>query len=233
MSDATELRTVWLGRVPYQEALILQRALLTQRQRHECPDTLLLLEHPHVITLGRRGVASDVLASAGDLAKSGVNVIETDRGGQTTYHGPGQLVAYGIIDLRSAGLGPVSYVRHLELAAIETLSRWGIRSYRVEGKTGVWVGGGDEWRKESKIAAIGVKVSRGVTMHGLALNVSTDLAFFDRIVPCGMPGVPAASIASLCGVHVSTEEVGFDFAEKLGRQIGRYLRRAPKDAVAA
>lgn len=231
MPDSTELRAVWLGRVPYQEALVLQRALLTQRQQDECPDTLLLLEHPHVITLGRRGVASDVLASANELAKSGVDVVETDRGGQTTFHGPGQLVAYGIIDLRAAGLGPVSYVRRLELAAIETLSRWGIRAHRVEGKTGVWVGGEDT-HPEAKIAAIGVKVSRGVTMHGLALNVSTDLTFFDRIVPCGMPGVPAASIGSLCGVHISTGEVGFDFAEKLGRQIGRRVQRVSTSAVA-
>ena len=181
-----------LGLLDYQAAYDLQRRLHAQVVAGELPDLLLLLEHPHVYTLGRRGQQSHILASDEALTQLGVETHFTDRGGETTYHGPGQLVGYPIVNLRRWGGGVRKYVETLEQVLIGTLSEFGITAHSEGKPTGVWVG-------DAKIAAIGVRVSRSVTMHGFALNVCPDLSFFDHIVPCGMPGARVTSMAQELG----------------------------------
>ena len=183
---------VSLGMLDYQAAYDLQRRLHAQVVAGELPDLLLLLEHPHVYTLGRRGQQSHILASDEALTQLGVETHFTDRGGETTYHGPGQLVGYPIVNLRRWGGGVRKYVETLEQVLIGTLSEFGITAHSEGKPTGVWVG-------DAKIAAIGVRVSRSVTMHGFALNVCPDLSFFDHIVPCGMPGARVTSMAQELG----------------------------------
>ena len=177
-----------LGSIDYPAALALQRDLHQRVVNGDLPALLLLLQHPHVYTLGRRGDETDILVSTDTLRELGAEVYHTDRGGEVTYHGPGQLVGYPILDLRAAGLGPLAYVRALEGIIISTLAELGITATAEGRPTGVWVG-------DAKIAAIGVRVSRGVTMHGFALNVNPDLSYFNHIVPCGMPGASVTSIA--------------------------------------
>ncbi len=177
-----------LGFVEYPVAESLQKDLHRRVAAGDLPTLLLLLQHPHVYTLGRRGSENDILAPADTLEELNAKVYATDRGGEVTYHGPGQLVGYPILDLRSAGLGPLAYVRALERIIISTLAEFNIHATTVDRPTGVWVG-------DAKIAAIGVRVSRGVTMHGFALNIEPDLAYFDHIVPCGMPDARVTSIA--------------------------------------
>ena len=177
-----------LGSIDYRAALALQRDLHHRVASGDLPAILLLLQHPHVYTLGRRGTESDLLVSEDSLRELNADVCHTDRGGEVTYHGPGQLVAYPILNLRDAGLGPLHYVRALERIIISTLADIGIHASSEDRPTGVWVG-------DSKIAAIGVRVSRGVTMHGFALNVNPDLSYFNHIVPCGMPEASVTSIA--------------------------------------
>jgi len=176
-----------LGMVPYAEAAAIQADLHERRARGECADTLLLLEHPHVYTIGRRGSALDVLWDAEALGRRSVEVVETDRGGQVTYHGPGQLVGYPIVDL-GAGADLVAYVRRLEEVLIGTLADFGLAAERDAGNTGVWV-------NSAKIAAIGVRVTRSVTKHGFALNVAPDLSYFAGIVPCGITDKSVTSMA--------------------------------------
>jgi lipoate-protein ligase B len=226
--------------VPYEHALEIQRGMLDQRKRGEILDTLLLLEHPHVYTLGRRAVREHVLASPDVLQAMGAKVVETDRGGEVTYHGPGQLVGYPIMSIREAGLGPVSYVRILEQTVIDTLRLYGVSGHRVVGKTGVWVGGEPGAKPPhgqnpagQKVSAIGVRVSAGVAMHGFALNVSTDLAYFSHIVPCGMPHLETASIASLTGASPATREVATQVARHLAGHLQRQLRWTASDSLAA
>ncbi len=216
------MRVVWLGRVPYGAALELQERLFEARKDDSVPDTLLLLEHPHVVTLGRRGMDEHLLDRRDTLASMGIEVFETDRGGEVTYHGPGQLVAYPILSLRAARLGPVAYVRLLEQAIIDTLRRYGISGHRVVGKTGVWTGGEPGARPSAgqnpsggKIAAIGVRVSAGVTKHGFALNVSTDLNRYGHIVPCGMRDLRVVSIETLTRKRPALDEVGREAAARL------------------
>ena len=177
------------GSMDYDAAGCLQRQLHDAVVSGGLPGVLLLLEHPHVFTLGRRGRTDDILVGAEELRALGAAVRHTDRGGEVTYHGPGQLVGYPIVDLRTLATGPLDYVRRLERVLVATLADFGIRAASEDRPTGVWVG-------NAKIAAIGVRVSRGVTMHGFALNVDPDLAYFDRIVPCGMPDVPVTSMAA-------------------------------------
>lgn len=227
------LQVSWLGTQSYEDALSTQRELHGQRVAGGIPDTLLLLEHPHVITMGRRALESHVISDAETLLDAGVEVVETDRGGEATYHGPGQLVAYPIIDLRALGLGPVSYVAALEKAIIDTLAVYLVEAHRVAGRTGIWVDGDGEDPGEGnspagrKIAAIGVRISRGVAMHGLALNVSTDLAMFDHIVPCGMPGLDVTSIEAEQGAAPPVKIVG----EQLALELERTLTGASPDEV--
>jgi len=197
-----------LGRTDYGAALELQRQLVAERQQGLIPDQLLLLEHPHVITMGRNGKAGNVLASAEVLSRAGVSFYPTDRGGDVTYHGPGQLVGYPIVDLREWQRDVGAYVRAVEQAVIDTLADYGISAGRIPKLTGVWV-------NDSKIAAIGVHISRWVTSHGFALNVSTDLSYFQYIVPCGLTK-PVTSMAAL-GVSASVHEVGQTLAAHFGR----------------
>ena len=184
------------GVLGYDAAWGLQKRLHGKVVAGTLPGVLLLLEHPHVFTLGRRGRTDDILADAEELKALGAEVRRTDRGGEVTYHGPGQLVGYPILDLRKLAAGPLDYVRRLERALIATLADFGIRGESDDRPTGVWAG-------NAKIAAIGVKISRGVTTHGFALNVDPDLTYFDRIVPCGMPDVPVTSMAAAAGIPVT------------------------------
>ncbi len=226
----TVLRSEWLGTIDYESALKKQREVLAARKSGENPDSLLLLEHPHVVTLGRRSDDSQLVTSRKALIDASVEIFETDRGGEATYHGPGQLVGYPIIDVRAAGLGPVTYVRMLEQTIIETLAEYGVEGHLVDGETGVWVGGiqnekrGEENPAGKKIAAIGVRITGGVTMHGLALNVSTDLSYFQHIIPCGMPDLPFTTVERELGDSVTVRDCSATIAEKLAANLGRELR---------
>ena len=212
MPPANLCRAVWLGDMEYLEAYDLQLSLVEKVHSGQDPNTLLLLEHPHVYTKGRLSKGSDVLLPEEDLAAKGVAVLETDRGGQVTYHGPGQLVVYPIVNLKDWG-GPVKYVRALEQVVIATLAEMGITANCESGNTGVWTGQG-------KIAAIGVKISRGIAFHGLALNVNTDLTYYQNIIPCGIADRPVTSMASILREPVDMELVRYGLVYQFGREFG-------------
>ena len=212
MPPANLCRAVWLGDMEYLEAYDLQLSLVEKVHSGQEPNTLLLLEHPHVYTKGRLSKGSDVLLPEEDLAAKGVAVLETDRGGQVTYHGPGQLVVYPIVNLKDWG-GPVKYVRALEQVVIATLAEMGITANCESGNTGVWTGQG-------KIAAIGVKISRGIAFHGLALNVNTDLTYYQNIIPCGIADRPVTSMASILREPVDMELVRYGLVYQFGREFG-------------
>ena len=214
---------IQLGVVPYSDALELQRLLHREVADGLRPDTLVLLEHPHVYTLGRRGVYDDILVSSDRMDRLGIEVHETDRGGEVTYHGPGQLVAYPIINLRRWGGGPLKYVRALERTIIAALAELGITAQAEGHPTGVWV-------EDRKIAAIGVKVGRRVTTHGFALNVSTDLSYFEKIVPCGMPGARVTSVSRELGCEVDVDDVAPIVANWFGRVFDMRMATSPLDA---
>lgn len=188
--------TAQLGRVEYLEAWDLQQGLAQARQAGAIPDVLLLLEHPPTYTIGRSGRQQDVLLTEDELARRGIAVYEVDRGGEVTYHGPGQMIGYPILDLQAQGRDVHRYLRGLEEVLIQALADLGIASDRWPGYTGVWVG-------QEKIAAIGVHISRWVTWHGFALNLNTDLSYFDHIIPCGIPDKGVTSVARLLGRPVS------------------------------
>jgi lipoate-protein ligase B len=198
-----------LGLVEYHQAWDLQRRLVDQVARAHRPNILLLLEHPHVYTLGRRGQSSDILIDHTRLQALGAQVIESDRGGQATYHGPGQLVAYPIVNLRDWG-GPLKYVRTLEQVMVSALADYGLRADLIPGLTGVWV-------NDAKIGAIGVKISQGVAHHGLALNVSPNLAYFQHIVPCGITDKTVTSIQRILGKPISLEDIAYTLQFHFGR----------------
>ncbi len=191
-----EVRDV--GRVRFSEGYALQRDLVSRRKQGLIPDQLLLLEHPHVVTIGRNGHRENLLASEEILQRSGIELHATDRGGDVTYHGPGQLVGYPILDLKDWKRDVVAYLRALEQVLIDTLASFGIQGARLDGCTGVWVG-------PAKIAAIGVHLSRWVTSHGFALNIDTDLNYFNYIVPCGLTK-PVTSLLDQ-GCHASRAQV--------------------------
>jgi lipoate-protein ligase B len=176
-----------LGVVPYAEAWALQQELAASRRAGLIPDTLVLLQHPHTYTIGRSGTRDHVFLTGPELAARGITCLDVDRGGDVTYHGPGQLVGYPIVDL-----GPTPdvgrYLRLLEVTLIEVLADFGVRADRMTGYTGVWIA-------NRKIAAIGVKVAQGITTHGFALNVTTDLSYFSHILPCGIPDKGVTSMA--------------------------------------
>ena len=209
------LRSAWFPSMSYEIASLLQASLQQQRIADEIPDTLLQLTHPHVYTIGRRGDRSHVLWDDATLAVRGIEVCEADRGGMVTYHGPGQLVGYPIVDLGRAG-DLVGYVRDLEETIIRALTAFGVHGDRVDGMSGVWVG-------LEKIAAVGVRVTRGVTKHGYAVNVSPDLSLFGGIVPCGIMDRGVTSIENLTGraplVEVVAREVEGRLAEVLGSRV--------------
>ena len=230
--SAADFRVLDLGRMGYAEALAVQReahsATLAGRAAR-VPMPILLVEHdPPVITISRRaGVAANLLADAATLARLGVEVAETDRGGDITYHGPGQLVAYPIIDLERLRIGIHEYLRRLEEAVIGTLDAFGVAGRRDPGATGVWVGGEAAGERDGhaggrKICAMGVRVGRWVTMHGLALNVAPDLTHFGLIVPCGLAGRPVTSLAAELGGRAPTMEA---VREELGRRLSAGLAR--------
>jgi lipoyl(octanoyl) transferase len=208
---------VELGRIDYGSALEWQQRLVAERKQGAGGDHLLLLEHPHVITLGRNGKMENLLAGDEVLDRAGISFFPTDRGGDVTYHGPGQLVGYPILDLRAWKRDVGAYVRAIEQTIIDTLADYGIEAGRIPKLTGVWVG-------ERKIAAIGVHISRWITSHGFALNVSTDLSYFQYIVPCGLTK-PVTSMAAL-GVRATVEEVGLTLAAHFGRIFEREMTPA-------
>ena len=206
-----------LGTVPYADGLALQEELVGARRAGAVPDTLLLLEHPHVITLGGASDPAHVLAGPERRAALGMELFESGRGGDVTYHGPGQLVGYPILLLEEGRRDLHRYLRDLEGALIDALAAFGVRAERSAGRTGVWTGG-------SKIAALGVRVSSGwITSHGFALNVSTDLSFFEAIVPCGIAGCTVTSLERELGRRVPTREAEVPVAAALARRLERRL----------
>jgi len=218
-----------LGLVEYGAACKLQRRLVAARKAGAVPDVLLLCEHPHVITLGRNGKLGNLRASDQVLRQTGVSFFEADRGGDITYHGPGQLVGYPILNLAEIRRDVAWYMRSLEEAMIRATAEFGIASRRVAGRTGVWVDAPAVQDAEEKLAAIGVHLSRWVTSHGFAYNVSTDLRYFDLIVPCGIEDKRATSLEKILGRSVKMEEVSPRIAAHLGELLGLDLRPAHRD----
>lgn len=201
MSTPRPLAVRELGLMPYAEALDVQEEAVKARRAGEIPDTLFLVEHPHVITLGSSSHPEHVLVDADERARKGIELFDTGRGGDVTYHGPGQLVAYPILDLKPDRKDLHAYLRDLEGVVIDVVASYGVAAERSEGQTGVWTAGG-------KIAAIGVRVSSGwITSHGLALNVGTDLSYFGTIVPCGIADRDVTSLERELGREVPVAEV--------------------------
>lgn len=219
-----EILVVRRGVVPYEEARELQRALAARRQRDEIPDVLLLLEHPPVYTRGRRSQPEELPMGVEWYEAQGIEVRDTDRGGLVTYHGPGQLVAYPLVHLGAYGDDVHIYVRGLERVMIEALGEAGVPAQTIEGLTGVWVG-------QRKIGSIGLHVSRGVTTHGLAINVNNDLQPFEWIVPCGIEGVAMTSLSRELGAEQDLDA----FADTLVGAYARVFEREPvaRDSIAA
>lgn len=224
-SPATATITAtWLGRIGYREAWARQKSLVAQRAAGEIGDQLLLLEHDPVLTIGKHGSAAHVLAPEAELARRGIEVIRVERGGEVTYHGPGQLVAYPILKLADRGLLVRPLVRALEAAMIETCASYGVDAVRHDGEPGCWVEGPGPFTR--KIGALGLRIERGVSYHGIALNVDPDLDDFALIDPCGMPGLVSTSIARELGRPVATtrtaavQEAATRFATALGAQLG-------------
>ncbi|PLX83878.1 MAG: lipoyl(octanoyl) transferase [Desulfuromonas sp.] len=216
--------TLRAGRLSYRDALQLQERLLDGRRRRR-EDVLLLVEHPPVVTLGRGGSEAHLLHSREELARRGIEVLRTGRGGDVTYHGPGQLVGYPVVDLDPLGRDLHRYLRMLEATLIDTLAAFGLVAERIPGKTGVWVDG-------AKIASIGVGVRRWVSWHGFALNVAGDLTGFEAIVPCGLPGVRMTSLEGLLGRPVLLEDVESALVRAFsrvfgGRHSGEYEEHEP------
>jgi lipoyl(octanoyl) transferase len=212
-----------LGLMGYAEAWALQKRVVAARKAGAIEDVLLLCEHRHVITQGRSGKRENLLASEHVLKQKGVEFHATDRGGDITYHGPGQIVGYPILNLGAIRRDVVWYVRMLEEVMIRATAEFGVAAERVAGKTGIWV---KNENTEEKLAAIGVHISRWVTSHGFAYNVSTDLRFFDLIVPCGIADRKATSLEKLLGRRVETKEVAARIAHYLGEVFGLEMKGA-------
>ena len=214
-----ELQCSFLGTVPYADALDLQHKLVEQRRSNQVPDQLLLLEHPHVITLGTSSHDSNVLVDDEQRRLLGIELFETGRGGDVTYHGPGQLVGYPILDLKPDRCDLHRYVRDIEEALIQALAQFGLACSRKDGLTGVWLG-------NEKIAAIGVRVSSGwITSHGFALNVNTNLQFFDAIVPCGIREHGVTSMHRALGTDIGMSDVVSAVADGFARVFERSVTR--------
>jgi lipoyl(octanoyl) transferase len=236
------ISVVQLGRIDYATALRLQQRLVELRKENRIGEVLLLLEHSPVITLGRNADPANVIASSEIVAERGVEVFECDRGGDVTFHGPGQLVGYPILDLREIGsddaarktLGAVEYVRRLEEVLMRTCTDFGIPAKRIAGLTGVWTQPEATWAQPpsavqvgrsstvqpstepAKIAAIGVHISRAVTSHGFALNINTDLDYFNLIIPCGITSKPVTSMAKVLGRQLSLQDVAHSVSRNFG-----------------
>lgn len=225
---AEPIGVAWLGRIAYRDAWALQKRLVDARVADVIPDTILVLEHPAVLTLGRNADESHVLASQRELRRRGIEVLNVERGGEVTYHGPGQLVAYPILRLGGRGILIRPLVRALEEAMIGTCASLGVEATRRDGHPGCWVM--EEGRPARKIGALGIRIERGVSYHGIALNVDPDLRDFELIDPCGMPGLVSTSIAEELGRTAeppSTEVVrraAGIFAEAFAAQLGAPTR---------
>ncbi len=209
-----------LGRTKYADALQLQQYLVEQRKQGLICDQLLFVEHPHVITLGRNAHADNILASSEVLERTGIELFESNRGGDVTYHGPGQLMGYPIFDLREWKRDVVLYVRTIEQVIIDSLGEFGIEAGRLTGAAGVWVG-------DAKVCAIGVHISRWVTSHGFALNIDTNLSYFQYIVPCGLTK-PVTSLRAL-GCDASREAV----AAAIAAQFSKHFECAVREPALA
>ncbi len=231
------IAVAWLGRIAYRDAWALQKRLVDARVAGVVPDTLLLLEHDAVLTLGRQADDSHVLATPRELRKRGIEVIRVERGGEVTYHGPGQLVAYPVLRLGDRGILLRPLVRALEDAMIETAAALGVEAVRRDGHPGCWVVDGIPNRPPRKIGALGIRVERGVSYHGIALNIDPDLRDFELIDACGMPGVVSSSIAEELGRTAeppSTETVrraGEIYAEAFARALGAPIERKSPDEL--
>jgi len=230
MSD--EILVKRLGTVPYLEAWELQKELAEQRRRNEIPDVLLLLEHPPTYSRGRRSESEELPMGVDWYEAQGIEVHDTDRGGLVTYHGPGQLVAYPIVDLATYDNDVHAYVRGLERVIIGALGEVGVRAQTIDGLTGVWTEGDPppttSSRPARKIASIGLHVSRGITTHGLAINVNNDLQPFEWIVPCGIEGVPMTSL----GKEEGQQHLGA-FYNVLATHYKHIFARKPRDSRTA
>ncbi len=221
-----------LGLISYTEAFALQHRLAAARKAEAFKDVLLLCEHPHVITLGRNAKRENLLVSEHVLRQKGVELHATNRGGDITYHGPGQIVGYPILNLSAIKRDVGWYVRTLEEAMIRTTTDFGLTAFRVTGKTGIWVNPNAEpGAAEEKLAAIGVHLSRWVTSHGLAYNVSTDLRYFDLIVPCGIAGRKATSLEKLLSRNVVLDEVKSRLAHHFADLFGLEPQLVPRDSL--
>jgi lipoyl(octanoyl) transferase len=209
--------------VEYHRAWELQVELATKVHDGAQPNTLLLLEHSPVYTKGRLSKPEHILLSDEELRQRGIGLYEADRGGQVTFHGPGQLVAYPVVDLREWG-GPVKYVRTLERIIVDSLADFKIIAETIDGITGVWVDG-------AKIAAIGVKVSRGVAYHGFAINVTTDLSYYSHIVPCGIADRPVTSMAEVLGEDVDMAMAQYSLAYQFGKGMGFRMVEAELEPI--
>jgi lipoyl(octanoyl) transferase len=215
------VRACWLGSADYREVWDRQAEMVADLREGRGSDTLLLLEHPHVFTLGKAAHSSDVLWDEIERARRGVEVIWSDRGGEATYHGPGQLVGYPVLDLSRLGLSIPGYLEKLEQSIIDYLGELGVASESgAKGLTGVWSGG-------MKVAAIGVKLNRSLVSHGFALNLTTDLDFFDGIIPCGHADLHATSVEALTGRRIETYVGAQDYARHFAKVFGVELQWVP------
>ena len=223
MPTPSPCQIIRLGTVEYHRAWELQVELAAKVHDGAQPNTLLLLEHSPVYTKGRLSKPEHILLSDEELRQKGIGVYEADRGGQVTFHGPGQLVAYPVVDLREWG-GPVKYVRTLERIIVDSLADFKITAETIDGITGVWVDG-------AKIAAIGVKISRGVAYHGFAINVTTDLSYYSHIVPCGIADRPVTSMAEVLGEDVDMGMAQYSLAYQFGKGMGFRMVEAELEPV--
>ena len=223
MPTPSPCQIIRLGTVEYHRAWKLQVELAAKVHDGTQPNTLLLLEHSPVYTKGRLSKPEHILLSDEELRQKGIGVYEADRGGQVTFHGPGQLVAYPVVDLREWG-GPVKYVRTLERIIVDSLADFKITAETIDGITGVWVDG-------AKIAAIGVKISRGVAYHGFAINVTTDLSYYSHIVPCGIADRPVTSMAEVLGEDVDMGMAQYSLAYQFGKGMGFRMVEAELEPI--
>jgi len=219
------VRACWLGRVPYRDAWDLQAALVRELREGASEDTLLLLEHPHVFTMGKAASAADLLWDEAERTRRGVEVVWSDRGGEATYHGPGQLVGYPVIDLARLNVSIPDYISGLEGSLISYLGELGVDAVPgVPGLTGVW-------RRGEKLAAIGIKLNRSVVSHGLALNLTTDLTYFDGIVPCGHAELRPTSVEAITGNGIDTDAAAGSYASSFAAEFGVELHWVHPETV--
>jgi lipoyl(octanoyl) transferase len=214
----------WIGRLDFARGLAIQKARVEARRRGAVADALFLLEHPPVITLGRNADPQNLRRSLAGLKEQGVELFQTGRGGDVTFHGPGQLVGYPILDLAPDRRDVRRFMRDLEEVLIRIAADFGVEAGRVSGLTGIWVG-------DEKLAAIGVRISRWITSHGFAFNVSTDLSYFDLIVPCGIQERGVTSLGRLLGREIALEEVADRAAAHFGRVFHREMVRSTREAL--